>query len=296
MTTEPHVALRRGVVASIVASVLFGVLFFLPPLLDPLGANEIFAWRVVMTVPMVLVLIVACRWWADVVGVARRVAARLRLLPILILDGALLALQLWLFGWAPQSGHGLDLALGYLLLPLVMVLVGVVLHRDRMSRLRIGAVAAAAVGVTAAVVTAGGISWATAAVAIGYPVYFTIRTRAGLNSIGALFFELLVILPVAVWVVAQPAALAVVGQHPQLWWGIVSLGLVGSVALVLYLLASVLLPFGIFGLLTYLEPVLLVVVSVAFLGEAFGAADALVYGPIVVALVLLGVEGVRSRR
>lgn len=284
----------RGVLVSVVASFLFAALFFLPPLLEPFGANEIFAWRVIATVPVLATLIVAFGWWRDVRDIARRLIRRPLLVLVVVVDGLLLSVQLWLFGWAPQTGHGLELALGYLLMPLAMVVVGVVLHRERLAPLRIAAVVAAAIGVTAAIVVAGGLSWATIAVAVGYPVYFAIRRRAGLDSIGALCFELAVLVPVAIVLAVQPSSLTVLGGHPQLGWGIGLLGVIGGVALVLYLVASRLLSFGVFGLLSYLEPVLLVLVAVLLLGESLTLADGFVYGPIVVALILLGLE--TSRR
>jgi chloramphenicol-sensitive protein RarD len=283
----------RGVLVSVVASFLFAALFFLPPLLEPFEANEIFAWRVIATVPVLAALVGVFGWWRDVRDIALRLSRRPALILVVVLDGLLLSVQLWLFGWAPQTGHGLELALGYLLMPLAMVVVGVVLHRERLAPLRITAVAAAAVGVTAAIVVAGGLSWATVAVALGYPVYFAIRRRAGLDSIGAFCFELLVLVPVAVVLALQPSSLAILAAHPQLWWGIVLLGVIGGVALVLYLVASRLLSFGVFGLLSYLEPVLLVLVAVLLLGESLTLTDVFVYGPIVIALVLLGLETAR---
>ncbi len=283
----------RGVLVSVVASFLFAALFFLPPLLEPFEANEIFAWRVIATVPVLAALVGVFGWWRDVRDIAVRLARRPTLILVVVLDGLLLSVQLWLFGWAPQTGHGLELALGYLLMPLAMVVVGVVLHRERLAPLRIAAVAAAAIGVTAAIVVAGGLSWATIAVAVGYPVYFAIRRRAGLDSIGAFCFELLVLVPVAVVLALQPSSLEVLAAHPQLGWGILLLGVIGGVALVLYLVASRLLSFGVFGLLSYLEPVLLVLVAVLLLGESLTLTDVFVYGPIVIALVLLGLETAR---
>lgn len=280
----------RGVAASVVASALFGVLFFIPPLLDALGPDEFLAWRVLSTLPVVTALLLAFRLWPDVARIMEVLRRRARLIPVIVLDAALLGVQLWLFGWAPATGHGLELALGYLLMPLVMVVLGVWLHRERMTGLRLASVAAAVVGVAAAVVVTGGLSWATVVVALGYPLYFTVRRRAGLDSIGALWFELLLLVPLAAWWAFQPAAL---GRVADVGWGVVLLGLVSGVALLLYLVASTALPFGVFGLLSYLEPVLLVLVSVALLGEPFGAEDGLVYGPIALALVLLGVEGLR---
>ena len=46
--------MQRGVIASLAASVLFGVLFFLPSLTAPLDENSIFAWRIFITLPLVV--------------------------------------------------------------------------------------------------------------------------------------------------------------------------------------------------------------------------------------------------
>ena len=78
--------------------------------------------------------------------------------------------------------------------------------------------------------------------------------------------------------------------------GLLTIGLVSAAALLLYLRASELLPFGLFGLLTYVEPVLLAVVPITILGESLTPVDLLAYGPIAVALCLLGIENATARR
>ncbi|GGO67688.1 hypothetical protein GCM10010910_30030 [Microbacterium nanhaiense] len=127
----------------------------------------------------------------------QRVHRRPILALVLTCNGLLLGVQLWIFGWAPVSGHGLDVALGYLLLPLIMVVVGRVIHREHLPRLRVAAVVAAAIGVISAIVLAGGISPAAVAVALGYPIYFELRARFQVNNPGALALELVTLVPVA---------------------------------------------------------------------------------------------------
>ncbi|GAB3119256.1 EamA family transporter RarD [Glaciibacter psychrotolerans] len=286
----------RGVVASVVASALFAVLYALPGMLTVLSPTEIFAWRVVVTVPVLTVLVVAIGEWADVRGIARRIRQTPLLAGLLVADAALLGVQIWLFGWAPQTGHGLDVALGYFLMPLMMVLVGVTLHRERLSRLRIAAVAAAAIGVIFALLAGGGIGWSTVVVALGYPIYFTIRRAARIDSTGALWFELVILLVPSIVFAAQPASLAVVAAHTELIVPVLLLGVISAVALVAYILATRLLSFSLFGLLTYVEPVLLVVVAVVVLGEGVSPSQVPTYLAILVAIILLMVEGAAPRR
>jgi chloramphenicol-sensitive protein RarD len=283
------------VIASIGASALFATLYVLPDYLSVLSPTEIFAWRVIITVPLLTVLLIAIREWASVRSIARRVRRKPVLAGVLVVNAALLGVQVWLFGWAPATGHGLDVALGYFLMPLVMVLVGVLLHRERLTGWRIAAVSAAAVGVAAALLGGGGISWSTIVVALGYPLYFVIRRRAALDSPGALWFELVILCVSSVVVALQPDSLTAVASHTELVVPLLLLGLVSGVALVAYLAASRLLSFSLFGLLTYLEPVLLVVVAVLLLGETVSPDQMLTYGAIVVAILLLCVEGMVHR-
>lgn len=284
-----------GVSASLSASVLFGVLFLIPPLLEPLDDLEIVAWRIVATVPVLVLLVGLTGGLRDVVAVLARMRRRPLLAVVLVADAALLSVQLWLFGWAPISGHGLDVATGYLLLPLALVLVGVALHGERLSRLRVAAVVAAAVGVGAALLLGGAVGVATVVVALGYPVYFDLRRRFRLDGPGSTLLEQAVLLPVAITTLVARGAVGTSAATWELAPGIALLGAVSGVALWLYLFASSALPLGLFGLLSYLEPVLLVVASTLLLGELVGLADALVYGPIAGALVLLALETGRHR-
>ena len=249
-----------------------------------------------LTVPVVAIILASMRQFGDVAAVLVRLVHSPRLVAVLLAAAFILGFQQWLFGWSPQSGHGLDAALGYLLLPLVMVVLGVLIHRERLSVLRGGAVAGAVVGVVAAVVVAGGLSWVTLAIALGYPLYFLMRRHWSLDTSGALFLELLLVLPVAIGYLVAECTLETIAANPALIPVVGLFGLVSGVALVCYMTASRLLSFALFGRLSYIEPVLLVVVAVVQLGESPTPGDAFVYGPIVLALALLAVESARALR
>jgi chloramphenicol-sensitive protein RarD len=194
--------------------------------------------------------------------------------------------------WAPMHGHGLDASLGYLLLPITLVLGGRFILHARVSRMQWGVVALAVVAVTVKLVATPQLSWVTLVICIPYAVYFVLRQRFGLDGPFVFGLELAVMSPLAVamLVTATPGPL----PTPELA-GLAAVGVLGGVGMVLYLGASTMLSMPVFGLLTYVEPVLLV--GVAFvLGERMRGADAIVYGILAVALTLLAVEGFRAAR
>lgn len=282
----------RGIAASLVASVLFGVVYYMAPLLRPLSAEAVWGARVVIAVPFLFALLALSRQMTSFT----LIAARMKSQPIFILgviaSGLLLAPQLWLFAWAPMNGRGMQTALGYFLLPLVLVVQGRFLYKDALKWWHWLAVGIAAIGVGFQVVHVGEISWETLLVALGYPLYFGVRRALGLATTGGLLWELIVMAPLALFALGRELlGHGVVAENPNLPWLLVVFGLLSAIALWLYVLASKLLPISLFGLLSYVEPALLVVVAF-LLGERIDPAEYITYAAIWLAVLVLLVGGI----
>jgi chloramphenicol-sensitive protein RarD len=265
-------------------------MYFYASLLTPLNGEEIFGWRLLLTVPVMTGFLVATGEWKLVRATLDRVRHERRLWLILPLSSVLLAVQLWLFLWAPLHNRALDVSLGYFMLPLTLILAGRLVYQERLSAWQKLAVASALAGVAHALVQVGSLSWASALVALGYPVYFVLRRQMRLDHLGGLWFDMVLALPVALWFVAAGGGTTVLRQHPWLYLLIPVLGIISAAALAFYMLSSRHLALGLFGLLGYVEPVLLVGVSL-LLGERIGAHEWLTYGPIWLAVALLVAEG-----
>jgi len=290
----------KGVVLSVAASVLFAVMYYFTSLLAPLSGLEIFGWRMLLTVPCMTVFMVVSGEWRQVWELLQLLAGKPRLIGGIVLSSVLLGVQLWLFMWAPLNGRSLDVSLGYFLLPLTMVLTGRLVYGERLSRLQLIAVVFAAIGVLNELYQVGGFSWATLLVIIGYPIYFVLRKRLATDHLGGLWLDMALMLPVALWFVQSgEQGFAVLDAHKGLYGLIPMLGLISASALVCYIIASRLLAFSLFGLLSYVEPVLLLGVAL-LLGESIGPGEWLTYIPIWLAVMVLVFEGfkhlVRQRR
>ena len=131
------------------------------------------------------------------------------------------------------------------------------------------------VGVANEVVRVGSVSWVAAFIAVGYPIYFALRRKLRTNHQGGMWIEMHLVVPFAVlMIVTGPNSLGALVESPALMVLIPGLGLISAVALTGYYLASHLLRFGLFGLMGYLEPVLLVSVAL-LLGERIEPGDVL---------------------
>ena len=283
-----------GVAGSLAASTLFATLYYYTSLLQPLSGQQIYGWRILLTAPCLALLLLAIGRWGEVREILVRVPAEARLWLALPLSSALVGLQLWLFMWAPINGHGLDVSLGYFLLPLTLVLTGRLVFGETISRLQRLACLLAAVGVGNQLLLASSLSWPVLAVALGYPCYFVLRRKLGTASLGGLWVDLVISLPVAaLFVLGSGDTLNLLAGNPRLPLLIAGLGALSALALGLMINASKYLSLTLFGLLSYVEPVLLVVVAL-LLGESIAPDQWLTYGAIWAAIVVLVLEGLRA--
>ncbi|MEM5434024.1 EamA family transporter RarD [Paraburkholderia diazotrophica] len=284
----------RGIALSVTASALFALLSVYAKLLTPLTGLDIFAWRVIWTVPGALILIVVRSRLPQLRALVRRAISEPRTAFALAVSAALLGVQLWVFLWAPLHGRMLEVSLGYFLLPLTMVLVGRFYYHERLEPLQWLAVACAALGVLHELWVTRAFSWPTLLVALGYPPYFVLRRKINADSLTAFALEVSLMLPFALAMALNGGSLALLSGRIDMWLLLLpGLGALSTVALASYLKASRLLPMALFGILGYVEPVLLVIVSVTLLGETMTAQQLGTYVPIWIAVGLTALHGVR---
>ncbi len=291
---------NRGLAVSVGSSVFFGGIFFVTPLLAPASAESIWGIRNLITIPLIVFVLLLFRQWWLVTDIWLSIRAKWWIILAIITCGFLVAAQLWLFSWAPLNGRGMQVALGYFLLPLVLVIIGKFLYKDRLKWWHWLAAGVAASGVAFEVVRVGTISWETLLVALGYPFYFVLRRSIGMNHIGGMFWEFLVLAPIALFfVVAEISNGHALQVNPILWWFAPLFGVWTGVALIFYLLASRYLSISIFGLMSYLEPALLAVAAI-LMGERITSGEWPMYLAVWAAVGVLIVGGsvqlVRSAR
>lgn len=280
-----------GVLLNVLASVLFAVMYAYTHLLEPLGGEEIYGWRILLTVPCLTLMVLLSGHWHEVRRLFERLWSERWFWAVRVVSAALLGVQLWLFMWAPINGYGLDVSLGYFLMPLTMAIFGRLAFKDNISRLQLLACAVAAVGVINQIAIAKAITWPVLVVSLGYPVYFWLRRISDSNTMGGLWFDMTLSLPVSLFFVLKGGVvLGVAGSGSMLPWLVLGLGAISASALALQALSGPRLNLTLFGLLIYVEPILLVLASI-LLGETIAPAQWPTYIAIWLAMLVLVVEG-----
>lgn len=283
----------RGVALSICASVLFALIPGYVQQLAPLDGVQVFAQRVLWSIPAVVLLVALSRQWPLLRAAFERLLREPLLLAALPLAALLMGIQWALFVWAPLAGRMLEVSLGYFLLPLAMVLVGRLFYGERLRPLQRLAVACALLGVGHELWRTQAFSWVVLVTVLGYPPYFMLRRWMRLDALSGFVLEMLVLAPLAVWLIVAWGPPTVFRLAPQLWWLLPGLGLLSALAFAAMMTSSRLLPLGLFGILSYVEPVLLFMVALLFLGEHFDSGQWPTYLPIWLAVVLVGWDSAR---
>lgn len=286
----------RGVALSVGASVLFAMMPGYVPWLAPLDGIQIFAQRVLWSIPLVLLLVVLTRQSA----LLRETFGRLRREPLLLaacpLAAALIGVQWGLFLWAPLAGKMLEVSMGYFLLPLALVLSGRLFYGERLRPLQRLAVICAVLGVLHELWRTQAFSWLTLITALGYPPYMMLRRWMRLDALSGFVLEMLILAPLAIWLIVAHGPANAFADKPELWLLVPGMALIGTLAFASMMASSRLLPMGLFGILSYVEPVLLFAVALLVLGERFDAAQWLTYLPIWLAVLLVGWDSARLLR
>ncbi|MCP1659113.1 EamA family transporter RarD [Neisseria perflava] len=262
----------KGIAAAVSSNLLFAMLFLYSGWMQPMSGTDVFAWRMVAMVFALVGLMTVTRSWSAGWAFARLVGRDWRCWLLIVLPTPVFASQLWLFIWAPVNGEGLNVAMGYFLFPLAMMVAGRVFLKEKLNRLQTVAAVLACAGVACELLRSGAFSWTTVWVFGSYPLYYLLRRKLGVPALIGLLLDSLLILPfAAAYIATASSSLSVLAAHPLLWWLVALLGLNSALAMYLNLQANHLLPVALFGMLSYLEPILLFVIAVVWLGEPLQA-------------------------
>lgn len=283
----------KGILFSLSANILFGAGYYFAVLLRPLESDSIFGFRIVVLMPFILLAIFLFHQQKAFKDLYYRVKQTPYLIFILLLLALNTAIQLWLFLWAPNNNQAIEVSIGYLLLPIVAVALGKLVFKEHFTLLKWLALFFATLGVTINIVLTASISWATFVAGFGYPIYIVLRRYFHINNLATFFVELLLLLPFAIYYIAQVEQASILMQNEYLYFYLALLGLVNGMAFILYIASSNLLPINVLGLLGYAEPLVMLFISFA-IGEVLDAKSYILMACLAVSIILLSVDSFRK--
>ncbi len=286
---------RAGLIFGVSAYLLWGFLPLYFKALDHVGPIEVVAHRILWSLIFLGALITLWRRWPAVRGALVNRRAML----MLVATSVLIAVNWLVYIYAVVGGHVLEGSLGYYLNPLVNILLGVVLLKERLSRLQGTATLIAAAGVVVLAAGAGSGLWVSLVLAMTFASYGFLRKIAPVDALEGLAIETVILAPLALgWVLWLQQAGS--GAFVEAGWQTSILlalgGAITAIPLLLFTAAARRLPYSTMGFLQYLAPSIQFLLAVLVFGEPLTRAHALCFGAIWTALALISFDGLRTAR
>ncbi|WP_374574896.1 EamA family transporter RarD [Phenylobacterium sp.] len=231
------------------------------------GAWEILAHRIFWGAPTSAVFVAMARQWGQV----RRVLRRPRVLGLLVLSAALIAVNWTIFIMAVNSGRVLETSLGYFINPLLNMATGALIFRERLDRTAMAAIGLAVVGVVLQTAALGHLPIISLTLAVSFLGYGLVRKQVAAEAQTGLFIECLALAPFAAGLIFWLEAGGGHGHfltNPAAAAWMVACGPLTAAPLVLFAWSARRMPLSAIGFLQFIAPSITFFMGLAE-GEAF---------------------------
>lgn len=279
----------RGFGFALAAYVLWGLMPLYLKAIAHIPPMEVIAHRALWSLPIAAAVLIWQRRSDEVIAAVKNP----RLLAMAALTAALITGNWLTYVWAVANGHTLDAALGYYINPLFSVMLGAVLLGEKLSRLKMFAVALAFAAVVILTVTAGSLPLVAVGLTLTWGFYAYFKKSLPLGPNQGFTLEVLLLTPIAL------AYLIWLGTTGQGTFGegnmvdnllLLGCGPITAIPLLFYANGAKLLRLSTIGILQYLTPTMLFLTAVLLFGEPFDTARMIAFPMIWAALALYSVS------
>jgi chloramphenicol-sensitive protein RarD len=207
----------------------------------------------------------------------------------------LLSANWFVYIWAVNNGHVVDASLGYFINPLVNVLLGMLVLKEKLRRGQWLAIGVAAAGVAWLTWQGGQVPYIALVLALSFGAYGLLRKTAALAALEGLSFETLMLFPLAVaylgWLAFQGQSVFLNTDADSTRWLLVAAGPTTAIPLLLFAAGARRIPMSVLGMLQYMSPSLQMLLGVWVFHEAFSSTRLLGFLFIWGALAIYMAEG-----
>jgi chloramphenicol-sensitive protein RarD len=274
---------------------MWGFVVFYFKAVGHVPALEVLAHRVVWSVVLLGVLLGFRGRWRENLATAFRP----RVLAVLAVSTVLIAVNWFTFIWAVAHDQTLQASLGYFINPLVNVLLGFVILRERLTPLRWVSVGLATSAVALLVVQQGTVPVVALVLAFSFGFYGLLRKIVPVDSLVGLIVETKLLLPLAigylVWLQLRgELVFGSLDRSTDLL--LIMAGVITAIPLLCFANGARRIDYATMGLLQYLAPTLQFAIAVKVFGEPLHAVQLAAFGLIWIGLGTYSFDALRARR
>ncbi|RLP77261.1 EamA family transporter RarD [Mycetocola tolaasinivorans] len=289
---------RRGLAYALLSYLIWGILPLYFVLLKSVNPFEIVAWRIVFTAVLCAILITATRTWPSVMEVLRRPKMTL----VIASAGLIIYVNWQTYVIATTSGFVVEAALGYFVNPVVTILLGVIIYREKLRPTQWFALGMTVVAFVIISIGLGRVPWIALILAVTFGIYGVLKKGIGarVSALTGLFIETILLLPVAAIIIgvvwAHTGSLDLLHSSPLLTVLMIATGITTAAPLLLFASGARRISLTTLGFAQYLGPTLMFLIGWLVLGEQLPPERWIGFGIVWLSLVILSVDLVRHGR
>ena len=285
-----------GIMSAAGAYLLWGILPVYWKQLTQVPAYEILAHRIIWSFFFMFAVILATRSFRVFLTETVQLGRNPRKLAGLIIASVLISANWLIYIWAVNENRVVETSLGYYINPLVNVLLGIIVLKEKLSLWQGVSCGLAATGVLIMAVNFGAVPWVSLSLAFTFAFYGMCKKILGLSAITSTTLETLVVSPVAaayLLILARhgSGAFGFTGQTTT--WLLVGAGAVTATPLLLFAGGANRLSLSLLGFTQYLSPTITLVIGVVIYHEPFTQVHMLAFGFIWLALAVFSLAKTR---
>jgi chloramphenicol-sensitive protein RarD len=287
--------MRTGIFSAALAFIAWGLFPLYFHAINEVPPVQILAHRMLWSLLFLLIVLGVRRQWSWLALVRQP-----RVLGSFVASAILLSANWLVYIWAVNNGHVIEASLGYFINPLVNIMFGYLLLKERLRWGQWAAIGVAALGVAWLTWQAGTVPWISLLLAASFGLYGLMRKTAALGALEGLSFETMVLFPLAAayigWLTVHGdnAFLNTTSDLTRLL--LVAAGPVTAIPLLLFAAGARQIPLSVLGLLQYVTPTLQFLLGVWLFHEALTPARLAGFVVIWAALGLFAAEGLLNRQ
>lgn len=282
----------KGIGYALLAFLMWGAFPIFWKLLDTVPAIEILAHRIIWSFVFATLIVIGSRQFRELKHVLRN---RSTWLPAFI-SSILISANWFIFIWAVNASHILETSLGYYINPLLMILLGMIVLKERLNFWQLLALVFAFVGVVISTIQFGRVPWVALSLALTFSLYGLSKKLTKFDVNIGLFMETLFVMPISliyviILYVKGIGTFGVVAMHFDALF-IIS-GLVTLLPLIWFALATKYAHLTTVGFIQYLTPSMSLLIGVFIYHEPFTRTHAMSFAFIWLALLLYSLSQTR---
>lgn len=279
---------KRATLSIVFAYIIWGMLPIYWKWLEAVPSSEVLAHRMIWAFIFMLLFVYVRKQWRPFIRTCKQLFKEKKKLLLLFIASAIISVNWFTYIWAVNHAFVVQASLGYYINPLVSILLGIIVLKERLSRLQIASFGIAAFGVIFLTVNLGVFPWISFILAFSFAIYGLIKKVINVDPIFGLTIETIMITPVAIiYLLMQPtnvvASEGIFSLHFLLFIGA---GVATAVPLILFNAGAPHLPLSTLGFLQYIAPTLMLLIGVLMYKEPFTTAHLVAFIFIWTALII----------